>query len=72
MILDLRLRTYNVAAVFFSNGYDDDAKQISLLDWDERLYIENPHGENDKEIQAQLTRLATEFSYMLIARAIHL
>ena len=31
MIRELRLRAYNVAAVFFSNAYTNNAMQISLL-----------------------------------------
>ncbi len=72
MIRELRLRAYNVAAVFLSNGYDDDAAQISLLDWDERLWVDNPELEKEKDIQSQLAKLATEFVHMLIAKAAHL
>lgn len=72
MIRELRLRTFNVAAVFFSNGYNNEAEQISLLDWDERLWVENPVKESDKAIQSQIARLANEFANLLIARAAHL
>jgi hypothetical protein len=70
MIRELRLRAYNVAAVFFSNGYSDDAAQISLLDWDERLWLDNPPADTDADIQAQIERLAREFTQLLIARAV--
>ena len=43
-IRELRLRAYNVAAVFFSNGYNADAAEISILDWDDRLWLDNPAG----------------------------
>ena len=71
MIRELRLRrrTYNVAAVFFSNGYDEDVAEISLLDWDERLWLENPPADSKTEIQTQIKQLAKEFSELLIARA---
>lgn len=69
IIRELRLRAYNVAAVFFSNGYDTDAEQISLLDWDERLWIENPLLEKPEDIQAQLALVAVRFANLLIARA---
>ena len=69
MIRELRLRAYNVAAVFFSNGYDYDAGQISLLDWDERLWVENPEKPSEPAIQSQIARLANEFAHLLIARA---
>lgn len=69
MIRELRLRAYNVAGVFFSNGYTKNAAKISLLNWDERLWLENPEAETEKEIQLQVERLAKEFSQLLVARA---
>lgn len=68
MINELRIRAYNVAAVFFSNGYNDDAEEISLLDWDERLWLDNPVVDK-KAIQSQIERLAKEFAQLLVARA---
>jgi len=72
MITELRTRSYNVSAVFFSNGYDDDAKQISLLDWQERLWIENPPSKSETSIQQQIAKSAKEFSQMLLRRAAYL
>lgn len=69
MIRELRLQFYNVAAVFFSNSNEDEAAEISLLNWDERLWINNPKAGTDEEIDSQLRRLAGEFAQMLIARA---
>lgn len=69
MIRESRLRAYNVAAVFFSNGYDDDAAEISLLYWHERLWLDNPPVDSDAAIQSQIARLANEFAHLLIARA---
>ncbi len=71
MIHQLRRLAYNVAAVFFSNGYKEDAAEISLLDWDERLWLDNPPADSDEEIQTQIKRLAKEFAQLLIARAAH-
>jgi len=71
MIRALRFRANNVAAVFFSNGYDDNAKQISLLDWDERFWLDNPVVESEERIQAQIARLANEFVHVLVARGGH-
>ena len=68
MIKQLRLRAYNVAGVFLSNGYNDDAAKISLLDWIERLWLENPPVNSDASIERQIARLAHEFAQMLIAR----
>ncbi len=69
MIQQLKVRAYNVAGVFFSNGYNDAAREISLLGWDERLWIENPHEKEKELIDPQLERLAHEFAHLLIARA---
>ena len=69
MIRELRLRAYNVAAVFFSNGYNNDAAEISLLDWDERLWLDNPKADTETEIKSQIEQLAKEFAQILVARA---
>ncbi|MHB1608952.1 MAG: hypothetical protein ACYCXX_10045 [Acidiferrobacter thiooxydans] len=69
MIRELKLRAYNVAAVFLSNGYDDDAAEISLRNWDERLWLENPPAESEVVIESQIAKLADEFTQLLIARA---
>lgn len=68
MIRQLRLLAYNVAAVFFSNGYNADAAEISLLDWDERLWLNNPPAKTDAAIQTQIEGLAKEFAQLLVAR----
>lgn len=69
MIHQLRLRAYNVAAVFMSNGYNQHAEQMSLLDWDERLWLENPATRSENQIERRIGRLASEFTQFLIARA---
>ena len=76
MIRELRLLTYNVAGVFFSNGYNTDAAEISLLDWDEHLWIDNPtirqkgdDDEHEKAIQKQILQRTHEFSDLLVRRA---
>jgi cobalamin biosynthesis Mg chelatase CobN len=71
MINNLRHRAYNVAAVFFSNTYKDVAEEIRLLDWDERLTMENPplKSTDEEAIDDQLLKAAHEFAYLLIARA---
>ena len=68
MIRELKLLAYNVAAVFFSNGYNADAAEISLLDWDERLWLDNPPAKSDAAIQTQIEGLAKEFAQLLVAR----
>ena len=69
MIRELRRRAYNVAAVFFSNGYNEDAVEISLLDWDERLWLDNPPVDSHAGVETQIERLAREFAQLLISRA---
>ena len=69
MIRELKLRAYNVAAVFFSNGYNNDAAEISLLDWDERLWLDNLAADSEAVIKSQVERLAKEFTRLLVARA---
>lgn len=70
MITKLKMKAYNTAAVFFSNKYDEDAEKISLLNWDERLWLENKEVEEDA-VQNQLMQLAAEFAELLIVRAAH-
>lgn len=69
MFDELKLRAYNVAGVFWSNDYGIDAQRISALPWQERLWIENPHRENEVSISNQIKSQAYEFAEMLIARA---
>jgi hypothetical protein len=69
MIRQLRRRCYNVAGVFWSNAYDDEARRIALLPWDERLWIDNPVLRGNQAIENQLDRIAKEFSEFIIARA---
>lgn len=69
MIRELRLRAYNVAAVFFSNGFNKDAANVSLLKWDDRLWLDNTLANSDAVIHLQIERLAKEFAQLLIARA---
>lgn len=69
MIDELNLLAYNVAGVFWSNKYDSDAKKISALPWQERLWIENPLLKSDNLIDIQIKRLAYDFSEMLVTRA---
>lgn len=73
MILNGKKQYYNVIGVFFSNSIKSNStlnSQISLLNWNERLYIENPTIENHEEdlIKAQLKSIASNFVYSLINR----
>ena len=69
MMSELAARAYNVAGVFWSNDFGVDAKQISALPWQERLWIENPHLEDDGKISEQIKKQAYEFSEILVSRA---
>jgi hypothetical protein len=68
MIRELQRRHYNVASVFWSNAFDEEARMISQLPWQERLWIDNPVVEASA-IQGQLCRLAREFTELLIERS---
>ena len=70
MTIHLKRRAKNVAAVFFSNGFNNDAQNISLLEWDERLFLQNDLVDQEM-IPAQLNRLADDFSDFLINRSVH-
>ncbi|MGB8541026.1 MAG: hypothetical protein WCD49_05235 [Candidatus Acidiferrales bacterium] len=70
MIRKLKRRCYNVAGVFWSNAYDQNAREIALLPWNEVLWIENPILTGDEQIAAQLDQIALHFAEFLIARAI--
>jgi hypothetical protein len=69
MIQMLKRRCYNVAGVFWSNSFDDEAREITLLPWNEILWIENLTIRGSSEISAQLDTIAKHFSELLIARA---
>lgn len=67
-----RRRGYNMAAVFFENALSDTTKDISELDWQERILLRNPlipeSATSDEKIQKQLNLAAVQFGDMLIAR----
>lgn len=69
MIDELTGRSYNVAGIFWSNEFGREAKSISSLAWQERIWIENPQQKNEKNISMQLRQRANEFAELLIARA---
>jgi hypothetical protein len=69
MIDGLRSRCYNVAGVFWSNSYDNRARDITALPWNELLRIENPLIRGDHAIAEQLDRIAKHFSELLLDRA---
>jgi hypothetical protein len=72
MIDECHKRVYNVAGVFWSNAfldYKDKLNTIALLNWDERLWFENPYTEDEKLHQKQIRSLAKDFMLMIVNRA---
>jgi GTPase SAR1 family protein len=69
IIIEGRKRKYNVGGVFWSNADTKETAEVSLFDWDERFYLENPIIEDNKMWKEQIDRLAWEFAEMLIRRA---
>lgn len=69
MIRQLKFRCYNVAGIFWSNGFDKEAQKISLLPWQERLWIDNPLLEDQRKVPAQLVRVARDFAELLLERS---
>lgn len=69
MIHELHRRCYNVGGIFWSNGFSSEAEQISLLPWQERIWIENPPLTNQDKIRQQLADIAREFAETLVSRA---
>ena len=62
-------RFYNVYGVFFSNSIEvsnHENSQISLLNWDERLFIENPTSTDAETIERQLDLIADSIMYFLV------
>lgn len=70
MIEELHIRCYNVASIFFSNGYDESVHDFAKLNWQERLWVENPVQKDNLTAEKQLQKSADAFSEMLIVRAI--
>lgn len=64
MIDELRARYYNVDGVFFSNSLNPLTSEISKLNWDERIFIENPNSPENWE--NQIDNQARLFSEMVI------
>jgi GTPase SAR1 family protein len=69
MITQLKVKAYNVAAIFWSNDFETEAKKISELHWQERLWIENPFLEDELAIGEHIKKQANEFAELLISRA---
>ena len=76
MIREGKSRFYNITGVFFTNStkkFPAGNAAISLLDWDERISVENPEIESTAEnflskIDRQLDACANSFIAYLIAK----
>ena len=60
---------FNVIGVFWSNSIPNPInRNISALDWNERLVIENPFSDDEKQIDYQLNRIAENFVTLIANR----
>ena len=71
MLRNGRENFYNVVGVFFRNSIQNDRprnSQISILDWNERLIIENRFTEDEQSINKQLENCVENFVIFLANR----
>jgi GTPase SAR1 family protein len=71
MIRNAKQRFYNVTGIFFENSIKQSKQaneQISLLEWDERLFIENALTDDNARIHYQLNAIAESFVTFLSNR----
>lgn len=70
MISLLKYDCYNVAGVFFSNAWTQDAQEISRnLPWNEVIWLDNPKTTDQTVIDQQIKRLAKDFRRNLRVRS---
>lgn len=71
MITSGRSLFYNVTGIFWTNSIQNNLApntQVSLLDWDERLVIENPITEDGAVIDRQLNAIADSIAFFIANR----
>lgn len=71
MIRNGRQRFYNVTGIFFSNSIElneTENAEISLLNWNERLFIENNRVQHEHDIHRQLDAIADNFTVFITNR----
>lgn len=71
MINQGKMRFYNVTGIFWTNSIKYNKKrngEISLLNWDERLVIENPIATSDNQIEKQLNDITENIVTFLANR----
>lgn len=66
MIIQLNRKYYNVSSVFFSNHLNPATEEISTLNWEERIIINNPSAE---DWETQIKNGAEYFSQMIIRKS---
>ncbi|MFC7052846.1 hypothetical protein ACFQI3_09130 [Hansschlegelia quercus] len=72
-IRHLRRFHYNVSGVFFQNNQYGQTRDLAELDWDERLWIENPPLKESEDLTEdayyQLRAIGARFATFLIKRS---
>ena len=69
MIKFAKRKYYTVGLVVFSNSQSETTARISEeLRWDERFFLYNPDLRDQSQIEKQLSRLASDFSEMVLRR----
>ena len=72
MIKESHKRFFNVGGVFWENSVNSNPganKDIALLNWDERFFVENKQSDCEKHIFVQIQKLANNFARLMIVRA---
>ncbi len=69
MIQEGKRRFYNVAGVFSSNAIDDQVREnSSTLNWDERVYLDNPSAESAQKIRENIDAAAVYLTNLIIGK----
>jgi hypothetical protein len=69
MLEELHRRSYNVTGVFFENCFDGPEMNISGLNWDKRLWLENHILLDETEIAIQLGELGRKVSDWIVQQS---
>ena len=69
MIQEGKRRFYNVAGVFLSNTIDDEIRELSAtLNWDERIYLENPMAHTPEEIEKSISACSIFLTEVIVGK----
>lgn len=72
MIAESHRRFFNVGGVFWENSVNLNPaanKDIAMLDWDERFFVQNKQLDCEKYIVVQIQKLARNFARLMVERA---